>query len=51
MFQISWFKRELDGRVILLAVGDETYIADSRFAVFRPVLSMVGLVGFFSFLI
>lgn len=37
---ISWFKRELDGRVILLAVGDETYIADSRFAVFRPVLSM-----------
>jgi len=37
---ISWFKREIDGRVILLAVGDETYIADSRFAVFRPVLSM-----------
>lgn len=37
---ISWFKREMDGRVILLAVGDETYIADSRFAVFRPVLSM-----------
>ena len=40
-FQISWFKRTQDGRVVLISVGDDIYVADERFAIVRPVLSMV----------
>ena len=42
MFQISWFKRSpADSVLMLLTVGDNTYIGDSRVSIVRPVLSMV----------
>ncbi|XP_023340766.1 adhesion G protein-coupled receptor A2 [Eurytemora carolleeae] len=36
---ISWFKNDT-GLLRLLTVGDDTYIADSRLSITRPVLSM-----------
>ena len=41
--QMSWFKRHPDGRVVLISVGDDIYIADNRFSIVRPVLSMVSI--------
>ena len=42
LFQISWFKRSpADSVLMLLTVGDNTYIGDSRVSIVRPVLSMV----------
>ena len=38
---MSWFKND-SGLLRLLTVGDDTYIADSRLSIVRPVLSMVG---------
>jgi len=38
---ISWFKRSgAGGGLVLLTVGDNTYIGDSRVSIVRPVLSM-----------
>ena len=40
--QMSWFKRSpADSVLMLLTVGDNTYIGDSRVSIVRPVLSMV----------
>ena len=42
ILQISWFKRSgAGGGLVLLTVGDNTYIGDSRVSIVRPVLSMV----------
>ena len=41
LFQISWFRRSEAGGVVLISVGDDVYISDGRFALVRPVLSMV----------
>ena len=41
IFQISWFRRSQDGRVVLISVGDDIYLQDKRYSIVRPVLSMV----------
>ena len=44
--QISWFRRTGPNSVlVLLTVADDTYVADTRISIVRPVLSMVSSVG------
>ena len=43
--QISWFRRTGPNSVlVLLTVADDTYVADTRISIVRPVLSMVSSV-------